>query len=360
MTQRYTHSKHDQRERGLLDALRGARRTALGLIAAVSMFPATAVTALASHTHLPESTQALPPVKFGAYVPNGAQDAGLLDEFDARMGTTSAIVHWYQPWGFDAQGYGSALDTDALRNVAARRSTPLLTWEAWGLVEGRDPSRLASIPTGAFDAYIDSWAHGLRAFGQPVYLRLFHEMNNPRYPWAAGQNGNTPADLVRAWRYVHDRFTRAGATNVLWVWSPNTENDLVSFASLYPGDDVVDWLAVDGYNGGGQLDWGGWRRPTELFERSLASLGRLSPGKPIMIAETSSVERGGSKSAWIEDLFIALPAACPAVRAIVWFQADLTHRGEADWRLDTSEEALAAVRQTMRRSPAFPPEPRSP
>jgi beta-mannanase len=172
-------------------------------------------------------------------------------------------------------------------------------------------------------------------------------MNNPGYLWAYGQNGNTARDLIAAWRYVHERFARVGASNVMWVWSPNTETDQVSFRDLYPGDAYVDWLGVDGYNGGTQLGWGGWRSPQDVFRRSYRSLVALNPTKPIMIAETSTVEQGGDKAQWIDDLFNSLPSTFVNVRAIVWFQADHTTRGEADWRVNSSGAALKAYQAAV-------------
>jgi glycosyl hydrolase family 26 len=287
------------------------------------------------------------PPALGAYVAGAPQDTGPLHEFEAMTGHRPAIVHWYQPWGYTKGPYQPVLDRAALEAVAARGATPMITWEAWGPRNGVEPSRLRDIPTGAFDDYIDSWAHELRAFRAPVYLRLFHEMNNSRYPWAYGQNGNSAQDLIAAWRHVHGRFARAGAANVHWVWSPNTENDLVSFSTIYPGDAYVDWFGVDGYNGGRELDRDGWRSPSDVFSRSFDAFRTLSPTKPVMIAETSTMEEGGSKAQWINALYTDLPAAFPTLRAIVWFHADFRSKGEADWRINTSDAALEAFRTVV-------------
>lgn len=286
----------------------------------------------------------------GAYIPGGAQDMTLLDSFEMMIGHRIAFVPWYQPWGYSSGWYSAPLDITALNAAAARGATPLITWEAWGPVNGHDPSHVANILSGQFDAYIDSWAYGLQAFGKPVYLRLFHEMNNQSYPWAYGTNGNSADDLINAWRYVHDRFARAGATNVRWVWSPNTENSLVTFSDLYPGDAYVDWFGVDGYNGGTALPWGGWLTAQQVFERSYRSFQALNAGKPIMIAETSSVEQGGSKAQWITDLFAtALPQAFPNVHAIIWFDEDLAAKGQANWKVDSSATALQSFSASLDR-----------
>ena len=87
------------------------------------------------------------------------------------------------------------------------------------------------------------------------------------YPWALGVNGNTAAEYVAAWKHVHAIFVRNGATNVRWVWNPNTMGATTAatylplYWSLYPGDEYVDWLGLDIYNTGPSLDWGApyWR-----------------------------------------------------------------------------------------------------
>lgn len=319
----------------------------LAIVQLVSVVPGT-VHALPSSDQRSAANSALATrILRGAYIPGAPHDAAALTSFNDLTGTVPDIVQWYQPWGRDWSGSASSdIDLSDLTRVAALGASPMITWEPWGPTPEGDPSSVSRITSGAFDTYIDEWAQRLKTYAQPVYLRPFHEMNNPAYAWAYGQNGNSAVDLINAWRHVHERFGRAGATNVRWVWCPNTETDSVSFDSLYPGDAYVDWLGVDGYNGGTQLTWGGWLSPEQLFTRSYRSLVRLSPSKPIMIAETSTVEQGGSKPGWIDDLFTSLPRAFPNVRAIIWFDADDSSRGEADWRINTSTSALAAYRSS--------------
>ncbi len=291
-------------------------------------------------------------VALGVYIPGAAQNMATLDTFETMTGKQIGIVHWFQPWGYDNGTYTSVLDAAALQTVAAHGKTPLITWEAWGTVNGKDPSHVANIPTGAFDDYIDTWARGLKDFGQPVYLRLFHEMNFQGYSWAVGVNGNTATDLAVAWRYVHDRFVRAGATNVQWVWCPNPQNGLVAYRAIYPGDAYVDSFGIDIYNGGTQFDWGGWVMPEQALAASYAEFQTLNATKPLMITEVSSVEVGGSKANWITALYKSAPSLYPNLRAIVWFHDDWTVKGQndprnlpaADWRVNTSPTSLQAFR----------------
>ncbi|HZQ35876.1 MAG TPA: glycosyl hydrolase, partial [Dehalococcoidia bacterium] len=195
------------------------------------------------------------------------------------------------------------------------------------------------------------WAQQLANYGRPVLLRWAHEMNGNWYPWGRGA-GNTPEKYVAAWRYLHDRFVAAGATNVLWVWSPNVVDETnggnaVPFEAYYPGDSYVDWLALDGYNTAAS----GWRWFKQLFGPSYARITALT-AKPLMVAETSSSEElpaqaavGDTKAKWITDAFgDAIPHAFPRIRAVIWFNEDKTNveRNGFDWRIGSSAAAQRA------------------
>ncbi len=159
-------------------------------------------------------------------------------------------------------------------------------------------------------------------------------MNGPWYPWSEGVNGNQPGSYVQAWRHVHDIFRAEGVTNVSWVWSPFVRlAGTRPLSSFYPGDAYVNWVALDGYNGGSALDWGGWLSFEQIFGPSLAELRALTT-KPIAIAEVASAEAGGSKALWIKDFFASLERR-PEIRAFSWFHFNK----ETDWRITSSSSA---------------------
>jgi hypothetical protein len=98
---------------------------------------------------------------------------------------------------------------------------------------------------------------------------------------------------------------------------------------------------MDGYNGGPnqgrQVDWQSFQ---EIFGLTYDQLSQISPTKPMMIAETSSTETGGSKAEWIADaLTNQLPAHFPKVKAFVWFNWNLEGM---DWVIESSRSAQAA------------------
>lgn len=232
-----------------------------------------------------------------------------------------------------------------LESVAARGATPVVTWEPWDPATGSDQSRfaLATITRGDSDPYVRRWAETLGSYGKPVILRFAHEMNYPWYPWGMGYGDNTPADYVAAWRHVHGIFEEAGASNVSWMWSPEAPRCRSTLLEeLYPGDEYVDLLALDGYNWGTSRDDEQWRSPEEIFGLGLEQVGQLSPDKPILIGETASAEMGGSKAEWITEL-VAYLAAQPQVEGFVWFD----YQKEAPWRITSSEASRRAFEEAL-------------
>jgi hypothetical protein len=303
-----------------------------------------------------EETGILPAgsVRFGAWSPGAPWDLAPVAALEQQLGRPLGLIMWYQGWGAG----NAALDVPLLEKVSARSALPMITWEPWDYAKGvnQPDFRLSRIATGAFDDYVQSWAQGLKAWGKPVVLRFAHEMNNPRYPWSAGVNGNTAADFRAAWQRVRSIFDAAGTTNVAWHWCPNADwanSGQVSFADLYPGDSGVDFVGVDGYNGGTALPWGGWQSFPSVFEYSIEQLRSLT-ARPLIIGEVASAEQGGDKAGWVGDMLLnALPRAFPDVRAVVWFNESR----ETDWRIQSSQGSVDAFRTALKSSyygaPAF-------
>jgi hypothetical protein len=291
-------------------------------------------------------------VALGLYRTAFPDDLAAVAECEAATGRRLALVHWYALWG----GWKSTFDPAGLAAAGARGAVPLITWEPWAGAFG-DPAWTLrrAVLSGRHDAYVDSWARGLAAYGRPVLLRFAHEMHDhPGYPWAEGVNGNTAADYLDAWRYVRRRFAAQGAGNVRWVWNPHTigagsEADHArAYARLYPGDDAVDWVGLDIFNTGPELDWGAprWRPFDEVLAGPYAAAARVSR-RPLLLPEVGCAEAGGAKAAWIADALAAdTLARFPRVRALVWFDVPK----EQPWHLDSSAAARAAWTAALRRA----------
>lgn len=266
-----------------------------------------------------------------------------LDEaptFEAAVGRKADIVHGFL-------NPESKVPLNQIRAAQDAGHVVMLTLEPYGVEDSYNPAY--SIIIGDIDADLRRWARQLDRLDQPVLLRFMHEMNGNWYPWSVGHRGNTAAHVVSAYRHAWQVFQEEGATDVQWVWSPNTGAPAgVRYAALYPGDQYVDIVGLDGYNGGDALPrFGGWKSFREIFEDSLDEVARLTD-RPVMIAETGSAESGGDKAAWISNMFKFLDGRRD-VSAVLWFQVDKANQGEVDWRFDSSGASRGAFIRGSRR-----------
>jgi hypothetical protein len=306
-------------------------------------------------------------LQWGTYLTNAPLDPSMasLRALDTAINRHSSIVHWYAPWGasWGTWAYVHPL-FDNIRNfnsVKEVAATPLLTWEPWGpapFTIANNTFPLKAIAAGTFDAYIDSWAVGLRDWKSPVMLDVLHEMDGNWYPWGYGVNGNTQADLIAAFRHIHDRFTLAGATNVQFVWNPDAWNPAhVDQRTFYPGDAYVDWMAIDVYNWGAAS--GVWESLAQLLAdmQIYTNLAGLS-SKPMMLAEWGCAEplagatgdpAGVTKGQWIKDAALALVNQFPRIQAAVWFS-----EVGGVFALDSSPDSLAGAKAAFGVPPVDP------
>jgi mannan endo-1,4-beta-mannosidase len=111
----------------------------------------------------------------------------------------------------------------------------------------------------------------LRTAGVPVLWRPYHEMNGEWFWWGKKPG---PDGYKKLYRMLFDRFVHFhGLNNLLWVYNANEVRDGVDpYETYYPGDDVVDILATDVYQGG-------------FAEHDYKQLLALAKGKPIALGE---------------------------------------------------------------------------
>lgn len=271
----------------------------------------------------------------GLYVPGSPSSMAPLQAAESLTGTRTAVVNFFVA---DSENFPAP----RCQNVADHGSIPMVTLEFWSI----GTSGLSAITNGSKDAYIKKFADDAKSYGGQVYLRPFHEMNGDWYPWGGTVGSNSASKLVAAWKHVHDIFAAEGATNVKFVWCVNNDNcpntSANSVSGYWPGDAYVDYATLDGYNAGTTQSWSKWRPFADVFASSYSTVAALT-SKPMFIAETSSVEQGGSKAAWIHDMFAAIPSKFPRLTGVCWFDANLSY----DWRLDSSAASAAAFKAAV-------------
>jgi beta-mannanase len=273
-------------------------------------------------------------------------DMNAVADFEARAGKSASMVQFFQPFaqcGSSCSFYG--FPTTPMNDIRAHGAIPVLSWSSQSIPSNLNQPdfQLSDVIEGRYDEFIRDFATESKEWGHPFFLRFNWEMNGTWFSWSEGVNGNKASEYVAAWRHVHDIFASVGATNVSWVWCPFVDpgGSLQSLASLYPGDEYVDWTGLDGYN------WGtnpssprGWRSFDQLFENSYQQITEsIAPTKPLMIGEVGSSEHGGSKAEWISETLAEVPVSYPRVKALLWF--DKFDDG-MDWPIETSNNASAA------------------
>lgn len=299
-----------------------------------------AATALFSSVALGSSSAASAAIQLGAYVREAPGSAQKLDEYSALVGQRPGIVMWYR--GLDQP----LMYSGEISNLSAREETPMVSLEPVD-ANGNDIS-LAQVASGKYDSYIHKDASIAKSWGRRILIRFAYEMNlspNAGIPWGGGPSafsGNTASDYIAAWRHVVSIFRADGATNTEFVWAPNVDDGGIPFTAYFPGDEWVNAVGLDGYNWGSTAESSGhkWLSVGDTFKSSYATITQLST-KPVMITETASAEAGGDKASWIKQGFLSeIPQLFPRVSAVIWFDV----QKETDWRVDSSQTSLEALR----------------
>ena len=291
-----------------------------------------------------------PSVYSGAYVfgeggLGNKSDWQAITNFVSTAQKDVSIINNFDSWtdsGSSTNGT-QAFPATEMTNIRNHGSIPMFTWQPQNGNQGVTQSFCCSnVANGVYDIYITQWAQAAAAWGHPFFLRFAHEMNGNWYPWCSGVNGNTSAQYMQMWQHVHDIFESVGATNVTWVWCVNVPfNGSASITNLYPGDNYVDWIALDGYNRLANP----WQDFSVIAGSTVTQLVSIAPGKPIMVAETGcNQSNNGSKNQWFLDALTNYVPSQSRIKAWVYFNSTNTTDGN-DWRINVPASAISGYQQ---------------
>jgi len=329
---------------------RGLRRG--GRLPAAAVVALSAAMALIVSTGVSASAAPVPrslgqSVRLGAWVDGMDADPSRLDRVASMAGRSIGVASVFR-------GATELFPSAADRALTAGGRRQLLV--SWHL----DTDRFSGWASGAHDADLDQTARAVKAYGQPVYIRPWAEMNadwvdfQPT-PEGSRPQGGTPAEFISAWRHVVDRFSAAGALNARWVFNPTADTypGTTAVRTIWPGRQYVDVLGMDGYNWGthGSLRWRSFR---DIFGTQYGRLTVLAPTLPVWICETGSTDPasrfqavtvkappGQTKGTWWRDAFAT--TSMPRISTVVFFAANK----ERDWRLDSSPGALLGLKSSL-------------
>lgn len=249
---------------------------------------------------------------------------GCLDRADAMetwLDHSLDVQTLFEPW--DRRPDEITAQFDRLTAIWDAGRVPLLTWEPFTPTPAATPADVVpGALAGEYDDYFEAWTSALAAWvagpdsevgtadDRWLYLRPMHEANGDWYPWAPAGGLASPAEYVRLWRRLHRLVSATGVgDHVLWIWAVNhVDVGATSAEELFPGDDVVDLLGVDGFNWGASQPWSDWQEPEAVFGELFDRVRAIS-ARPLCVPEfgsTSATTSGTDverKSAWLRTAF---------------------------------------------------------
>jgi len=236
---------------------------------------------------------------FGSTVPRGIT----LSAGAQQLGVPFAIQHGYSSGGF------SSLNTPSSGLFLAQTLSSGSKSQTW--VQDANAGRL--------DAQYAAMRDKITA---PTFIILWQEFNGH---WESTWPGNYggPAVFVKAWRRM--ALILRQNPNVIMCWSPNiyTAGSTISPIdpeNCYPGSDVVDWVAFDGYCHGSYSTF------DQLFGQAIRDYGPngVRHKHPFMVGETAvqpTLDRVKYFSSVQRSLVYG--AGKDAVKALLWFDGYL-------------------------------------
>lgn len=248
------------------------------------------------------------------------------------------VVHFFQPFSTDENSdkkhYPSA---ERINKIIQEGYIPMITLEDHFPIAKstvKQPN-LYSIVEGHYDSFFADWAKQIKKVNGIVLLRILHEFNGDWYPWCIANNDKNPQLVVKAFRHIHDIFKAQQVTNVKFIWCPNSmsfpQEKWNFIMDAYPGDEYVDFVGLDIYNGAGKsVIWRSFRK--EGIENYFILTQRLA-NKPLFICETASRERNATesksaqdKAGWIKQMSIVLTSDMSKIKLLTWFNEKETFK----------------------------------
>ncbi len=214
----------------------------------------------------------------------------------------------------------------------------------WSKKKGNYLNRIIQ---GDFDNFFRAWAKDAAIYGRPIGLRFGFEMNGNWFGW-----GKQPEAFKTAWMHVHKIFAEEKATKVIWIFAPNvlfgSQNFKSDILPYYPGDSLVDWVALDGYNFGDQQDaYHHWQEYDSVFTPSLKAISFFH--KPILISEIGCAD-DSRKFLWMQD-FLKKVEKEKNLLGFIYFNYDKRSEGEPNWALDSDPKTFRIFQDWIQSKP---------
>lgn len=274
-----------------------------------------------------------------------------LKDFEEKIGTKVAIANIYSEWAY----LSNPRLIPQLEEISSNGWTPMISSNPYffdGCLK-QSESLYKTIASGSCDEFLKAVTLNLKSYQKPLFFRFAWEMNQPTIYWSVKYVKSEPQDFVNAWKHFHQIMKAQNTDNVIWVLAFNTRNSVSTpIAQLFPGDEYIDWVGIDGYNWGNTHSWSGWQTFNSVFSKSYEELIALTD-KPVMISEVNSAPSGtgGDKTDWLKDMLnVQIPEKFPKVEAVIIFNEDKSEDEKIDWRMEKSPEYISILKQSLKNS----------
>jgi endoglucanase len=263
-----------------------------------------------------------------------------IDATAAANGRKPTIVKFYGSWRntYGLQGFPK-MHLEAIRDKGCQ---PLFTWQpehAYGTDAEKARFTPYQIARGSQDALIRDFANQAKAWGLPIWMRIFHEAdlrNHGQYIW---QTGST-TDVKNAYRRTVDIFRSVGAYNVKWVWTVASAKSLDRMRAVFPDTSTRSYHDYAGTDTYGNPEWqdGVWKAFYTIYRPQYDNIGALTQ-KPIIIGEFGQIEgKPLYKGEWIRKAHQEDIPYFPRIKAACYFDS-------WDWVLDSTASAREGYRR---------------
>jgi beta-mannanase len=267
-------------------------------------------------------------------------------------GSAFALAHEYK-------SNGTLFPTASDMSMAQETGHNRVLLENWKPATDKTWAQTAA---GAADSRIDAEAAYLKShFNLPFFLTIWHEPENDVN--ATAGSGMTVADYQAMYRHVILRLRADGADKFVSVmnymgfgrWDTMLDG-------LYPGDDVVDWIAYDPYQTNNASAASGHdfadmvNRPYQSSPGFYTWATTKHPAKPLMLAEWGGLYNPANPTGQA-DFFHSVTTEItqfPALKALVYFDIDTKyHNINGMGTTPTSSATSLTAWKTMVTAPAF-------
>ena len=226
---------------------------------------------------------------------------------------------------------------EKMKQVLKEHKVPIYSWYP-------GTNKLADLP----EANLRLGARQLRSLGGTILSRPLYEMNGTWFGW---HNENTPKEVITSWQRIFRIFQEEKATNVKFVFSPNTTLGAKPIELFYPGSEYIHFISLDIYDRYSP-SWLSERHtlvpdlsPEHLIGPDLVTFMTIAPDKPFLISEIGSMDR----PEWVPQAIDYVKRHMPRFIGAVSFEWNKQGQGpsEIDWQMLSDVRRMNALQKVL-------------